>query len=59
MAGGFLIDSLVNQAPASFRVALAFELQVIDASLPLEAHDQPLDCLVTEKNIFRFERTGY
>ncbi|MCK4839220.1 MAG: 5-formyltetrahydrofolate cyclo-ligase, partial [Desulfobulbaceae bacterium] len=54
--GGFYDRFLANQAPASFRVALAFELQVIDDRLPLESHDQPLDCLVTEKNIFRFER---
>ncbi len=56
--GGFYDRFLANRAPAAFRVALAFELQVIDAGLPLEPHDQPLDCLVTEKNILRFARTG-
>ena len=56
--GGFYDRFLANQAPAPFRVALAFELQVIDDSLPLASHDQPLDCLVTEKRTFRFDRTG-
>ncbi len=56
--GGYYDRFLANQAPAAFRVALAFELQVIDAGLPLESHDQPLDCLITEKKILRFARTG-
>ena len=57
--GGFYDRFLANQAPAPFRVALAFDLQVIDDSLPLAAHDQSLDCLVTEKKILRFDRTSF
>lgn len=52
--GGFYDRFLANQAPGALRIALAFELQVSAESLPLAAHDQPVDCLVTEKKIFRF-----
>jgi len=55
--GGFYDRFLAEQAPNAFRVALAFELQVIEGRLPLEPHDQPLDCLVTEKNTYRFARS--
>jgi 5-formyltetrahydrofolate cyclo-ligase len=55
--GGFYDRFLADQAPAAFRVALAFALQVIAQNLPLAPHDQPLDCLITEKKIFRFART--
>jgi 5-formyltetrahydrofolate cyclo-ligase len=54
--GGFYDRFLAKQAPVAFRIALAFELQVIADRLPLAPHDQPVDCLVTEKKIFRFER---
>lgn len=55
--GGFYDRFLTNQAPAASRIALAFDLQVVDDNLPLESHDQPIDWLVTEKNIFRFDQT--
>lgn len=54
--GGFYDRFLVNQAPQAFRVGLAFELQVVPGALPLAPHDQRMDCLVTEKNIFRTAR---
>ncbi|MEN8134045.1 MAG: 5-formyltetrahydrofolate cyclo-ligase [Thermodesulfobacteriota bacterium] len=54
--GGFYDRFLVNQAPGALRIALAFGLQVTADSLPLASHDQSVDCLVTEKKIFRFER---
>jgi len=56
--GGFYDRFLVQQAGSPFRVALAFELQVVDELLPLEPHDQKIDCLVTEGNVFRFKRNG-
>ena len=54
--GGFYDRFLAKQAESAFRVALAFELQVVGERLPLEPHDQRVDCLVTEENIFRFSR---
>lgn len=54
--GGFYDRFLADQAPLAFRVGLAFELQVVADPLPLAAHDQPLDCLVTEAQTYRFVR---
>ena len=54
--GGFYDRFLADDAPQAFRVGLAFELQVTAESLPLAKHDQRMDCLVTEKNIFRTDR---
>jgi 5-formyltetrahydrofolate cyclo-ligase len=56
--GGFYDRFLADQAPAAFRVALAFALQVSATRLPLQPHDQPLDCLITEKETRRFARAG-
>ncbi len=56
--GGFYDRFLVQQARSAFRVALAFELQVVDQDLPLEAHDQGVDCLVTEEKVLRFARSS-
>jgi 5-formyltetrahydrofolate cyclo-ligase len=56
--GGFYDRFLSNRAPQAFRLALAFELQVVDQRLPLAPHDQPLDCLVTENKTRRFARAG-
>lgn len=54
--GGFYDRFLVNDAPQAFRIGLAFELQMMAEDLPLAPHDQRMDCLVTENNIFRTER---
>jgi 5-formyltetrahydrofolate cyclo-ligase len=56
--GGFYDRFLVQQAGSAFRVALAFELQVVDQALPLEPHDQEVNCLVTEEKVFRFVRNS-
>ena len=56
--GGFYDRLLVNEAPQAFRIGLAFELQLVTVTLPLSPHDQRMDCVVTEKNIFRTERVG-
>jgi 5-formyltetrahydrofolate cyclo-ligase len=56
--GGFYDRFLVQQAGSAFRVALAFDLQVVDQELPLELHDQGVDCLVTERKVLRFARNG-
>jgi 5-formyltetrahydrofolate cyclo-ligase len=50
--GGFYdtyMHTLRSEVP---RVALAFELQVID-ELPREAHDLPVDAIVTERRVIR------
>lgn len=48
--GGYYDRFLVNDAPRARRVALAFEMQLVER-VPLEPHDQPLDILVTEKRV--------
>ena len=55
--GGFYDRFLAKEAPQAFRIGLAFELQVSTEPLQLAAHDQRMDCLVTEKNIVRTDRT--
>ena len=51
--GGFYDRFLANRAPRALRVGLAFACQISDAPLPAEAHDMPLDLLVTEGGILR------
>ncbi len=46
--GGGYYDRLLAQIPAAGRIALAFELQVVDR-LPLQDHDEILDKVITEK----------
>jgi 5-formyltetrahydrofolate cyclo-ligase len=50
--GGFYDTYLHTLRPDVPRIALAFELQVIDA-LPREAHDLPVDAIVTEQRVIR------
>ena len=35
-----------------FAAGLAFDMQRIESGLPAEEHDQPLDCVVTEKGLY-------
>ena len=56
--GGFYDRFLADQAPQALRVGLAFELQVTER-LPLLAHDQPLDLLVTEDQLLSFPRRAH
>jgi 5-formyltetrahydrofolate cyclo-ligase len=48
--GGGYYDRLLSQVPQAKRIALAYELQIVD-ELPLQKHDEILDCIVTEKRI--------
>jgi 5-formyltetrahydrofolate cyclo-ligase len=48
--GGYYDRFLLKDAPQATRIGFAFELQVVE-QVPLLAHDQPLDILVTEKRI--------
>ncbi|NTW69367.1 MAG: 5-formyltetrahydrofolate cyclo-ligase [Chlorobiaceae bacterium] len=44
---------LAQEGIRPFCIGVAFSLQLIDA-LPLEPWDEPLDCVVHEKGVFRF-----
>jgi len=46
--GGGFYDRLLAQIPAAKRIAIAFDLQVVD-KLTLEEHDEILDCVITER----------
>lgn len=49
--GGFYDRFLSRDAPQAFRIGLAYTLQLIDR-VPTEAHDQLMDILVTEEQIY-------
>lgn len=53
--GGGHFDRFLAAHPRALRVALAFSEQVVDR-LPAEAHDQPMDVLVTEEGRLRIGR---
>jgi 5-formyltetrahydrofolate cyclo-ligase len=53
--GGGYYDSTLKSASRTFRIGLAFDLQLVRA-LPREPHDIPLHALVTETRLFRFAR---
>ena len=46
--GGGYYDRLLAQIPAAKRIALAFNLQIVD-ELPLQDHDEILDTVITEE----------
>jgi len=50
--GGYYDRFMAYEAPLASRIGLAFELQVID-KLTLQAHDELLDFIVTEKRIIQ------
>lgn len=51
--GGFYDRLLQNRTPGTPAIALGFCVQLVD-DLPVDAHDQRLDGLVTEEGILRF-----
>ncbi len=53
--GGGHYDATLAAMPRASRIGVAFEAQLV-ASLPREAHDAPLDALVTEARTLRFAR---
>jgi len=53
--GGYYDRFLRNEASRALRIALAFELQVVEDNLQLEPHDQLMHCLVTESRTVRFK----
>ncbi len=54
--GGFYDRFLAQEAPQALRIGLAFALQVVAGELPLAAHDQRLDYLVTDERVYAFSR---
>ncbi|MEE4166767.1 MAG: 5-formyltetrahydrofolate cyclo-ligase [Desulfocapsaceae bacterium] len=46
--GGGYYDRLLAQIPAAKRIALAFEMQIVDR-LPLQDHDEILDKIISEE----------
>ena len=48
--GGGYYDRLLARIPSAYRCALAFEVQLVN-ELPLQDHDQLLDCIVTEDRV--------
>lgn len=53
--GGYYDRFLAQAAPQALRVALAYELQLVDA-IKLQPHDQLMDWLVTEKTSYHCRR---
>ncbi len=51
--GGYYDRFLASDAPQALRIAIAYDLQVIDA-LPLEPHDKRIHLLVTESRTLHF-----
>ncbi len=50
--GGYYDRFLANDAPHALRVGLAYEMQIID-KVPAQAHDEPLDYLISEKKVIK------
>ena len=53
--GGFYDRFLTEAAPRAIRLGVAFELQLVD-QVPMEPHDQYMDILVTEQQIYDCRR---
>ncbi len=49
--GGFYDRFLSSAAPQAVRIGLAYEVQMVE-EVPMEAHDQYMDMIVTEKKIY-------
>jgi 5-formyltetrahydrofolate cyclo-ligase len=50
--GGGYYDRLLAQVPAARRIALAYEIQVVE-KLALQAHDELLDLIITEERLIK------
>lgn len=53
--GGYYDRFLATNAPHAVRIGVAFELQMVDR-VPVEAHDQFMDFVVTEQNLYDCRR---
>lgn len=54
---GYFDRLLADLAPDAERCGLAFECQIA-AKVPIDAHDQPIDTLITENRLIRFLSTS-
>lgn len=54
--GGGFYDRFMEKYPDVLRVALAYEEQLVEA-VPREAHDKPVDVIVTEERKIEMDRT--
>ncbi|MFP7754183.1 5-formyltetrahydrofolate cyclo-ligase [Thermodesulfobacteriota bacterium B35] len=52
--GGYYDRFLSGRTPQALRIALAYELQVVER-VPVEAHDQGMDLIVTEETVYRMQ----
>ena len=53
--GGGYYDKFLERVPAAYRIALAFNYQIID-KIPTESHDAQVDLILTEMETLKFER---
>ncbi|MFT5698951.1 MAG: 5-formyltetrahydrofolate cyclo-ligase [Desulforhopalus sp.] len=53
--GGGFYDRFVSNIPKAVRIGLAYDLQIVD-HIPLQSHDEVLDFVVTESNIYKGTR---
>lgn len=53
--GGGYYDRFVSKIPSAVRIGLAYDLQVVE-QIPLQAHDELLDYIVTESAVYRGQR---
>lgn len=56
MGGGFYDRTLANSPRHPYRLGLAHDFQFLDMQLERQAWDQPLDVLLTPKNLHTFKR---
>lgn len=47
-------DRFFNKYPNAKRIAIAFDVQVIDEKIEIDRYDKKIDMLITETNIYRF-----
>ncbi len=50
--GGGFYDRFVSSIPSAVRIALAFDLQIVERA-PLQKHDELLDMVITESRVIR------
>jgi 5-formyltetrahydrofolate cyclo-ligase len=56
--GGYYDRFLVREAPRTFRIALAYEIQIVH-HIPMAQHDQLMDVVVTEERIYDCRRNRH
>lgn len=53
--GGGFYDRFISAIPKALRIALSFQLQLVE-QLPLQAHDELVDIIVTEEQVINCKR---